>query len=167
MNLLFIKYNNYFNRIIKQESTISDYSTKSTQAGVPAQTLLNVNFNPNDDIYTEFIAGKGSFSPNCDYLVAYNLVENTPVIDSRWFITEAVRTRGGQYKLTLKRDVIVDNLDSVIEAPIYLEKGYIKDTTNPLLYNKESLSVNQIKQYEVPLKDETKCGWIVGYIPNN
>ena len=61
----------------------------------------------------------------------------------------------------------MDNLDSVLEAPIYLEKGYIKDTTNPLLYNKESLSVNQIKQYEVPLKDETKCGWIVGYIPNN
>ena len=29
------------------------------------------------------------------------------------------------------------------------------------------MAVNQIKQYEVALQDETKTGWIVGYIPNN
>ena len=77
------------------------------------------------------------------------------------------RTRGGQWDMTLKRDVLADNFNAVLDADTFIEKGYISDTTNPLLYNKESLNVNQIKQYEVPLMDETKCGWIVGYIPNN
>lgn len=77
------------------------------------------------------------------------------------------RTRGGQWNVTLKRDVLADNYDAVLDADTYIEKGYINDVTNPFLYNKESLNVNQIKQYEVPLMDETKCGWIVGYIPSN
>lgn len=48
-----------------------------------------------------------------------------------------------------------------------MEKGYINDVNDPLLYNSESLKVNQIKQLEVPLKDETGCGWVVGYIPSD
>ena len=184
MNLIFLKgYNNYFNRIVKKESTIADYKAAVLDGEILNYIELeNINFNPNDGVTTELVVGKGDlkwddhlpFSPyqpegnyEPDYAVVYNNVVGIEIIVSRWFVTECVRTRGGQFKVKLKRDVIVDNLDSVIEAPIYLEKGYIKDTTNPLLYNKESLAVNQIKQYEVPLKDETKCGWIVGYIPNN
>ena len=36
-----------------------------------------------------------------------------------------------------------------------------------MLYNKEGLAVNQIKQSETFLKDETQCGWVVGYIPQD
>ena len=36
--------------------------------------------------------------------------------------------------------------------------NYINDINDPLLYNSESMNVNQIKQLEIPLKDETKSG---------
>jgi hypothetical protein len=108
-----------------------------------------------------------------DYLVVYehsvdsetSLVTRT--IISRWFILEADRTRGQQYELKLKRDVIADHYNQVIDSPIFLEKGYINDVNDPLLYNSESLNVNQIKQLEIPLKDETGCGWVVGFIPSD
>ena len=29
------------------------------------------------------------------------------------------------------------------------------------------MNLNQIKQFEVPLKDETESGWVVGYIPSD
>ena len=29
------------------------------------------------------------------------------------------------------------------------------------------MHVNQIKQLEIPLMDETKSGWVVGYIPTD
>ena len=35
------------------------------------------------------------------------------------------------------------------------------------MYNSESMNLNQIKQFEVPLKDETESGWVVGYIPSD
>lgn len=175
-NLLIGTYNNYFNRIVKQEATDFRYLTVMGNISI----IKNINFNPNDGIFTKVILGKGDYtSPEDlnrpiqpDYAVLFNTeLTESPYSDmkiiSRWFIIEAVRTRSGQYELTLKRDVIVDNLENVLDAPIYLEKGYINNIKNPLLYNKEGLKVNQIKQYEVPLKDETQSGWIVGYIPQN
>lgn len=77
------------------------------------------------------------------------------------------RTREGQYELQLKRDVIADCYESIITAPVYIEKAHINNTSNPLLFNNESLKVNQIKQEEYLLQDETKCGWVVGYVPAN
>lgn len=175
-NLLIGTYNNYFNRIVKKENNDFSYFSAMTNTTI----VKNVNFNPNDGVVTKLILGKGDFTSGesltnpvqPDYLVVFNTALTEPPysdiqIISRWFIVESVRTRGGQYQLTLKRDVIVDNLDSVKNSPMYIEKGYIKDVTNPLLYNSEALKVNQIKQYEAPLQDETKTGWIVGYIPNN
>ena len=69
--------------------------------------------------------------------------------------------------MTLKRDVIADNYNDVVDSPIYLEKGFINDVNDPLLYNSESMNLNQIKQLEIPLKDETQSGWVVGYIPSD
>lgn len=60
--------------------------------------------------------------------------------------------------MTLKRDVIADNYNDVVDSPIYLEKGFINDVNDPLLYNSESMNLNQIKQLEIPLKDETQSG---------
>ena len=67
----------------------------------------------------------------------------------------------------MKRDVIADNYINVVDSPIFLEKGYINDVNDPLLYNSESMNLNQIKQLEIPLKDETQSGWVVGYIPSD
>lgn len=180
-NLLIGNYNNYFNRVIKKEDTfteqglpmVKDYISKMTNT----RTISNINFNPNDDAYTKILLGKGDYnlpegeeSVEPDYAVLYK-TEGDPfndgIIISRWFVLECVRIRGGQYELSLKRDVIVDNYRDIVNSPIFLEKGFIDDVNDPLLYNSESMNLNQIKQFEVPLKDETESGWVVGYIPSD
>ena len=169
MQLLLLHYNNYFNRIIKKKDTIADYKA----ADADYKEVSNINFNPGDGVNTSLVLGLGQTGAlfadddEFDYLVAYEVVGNANVINSRWFILEQDRTRSGQYELTLKRDVLADNYNDVVNSPIFLEKGFINDVNDPLLYNSESMSVNQIKQLEVPLMDETKCGWVVGYIPSD
>ena len=74
------------------------------------------------------------------------------------------RSRAGQYRATLKRDLLGDFLDDVKQQPIYVEKGYIEDLKSPLLCNNEGLVVNQIKKQEITLEDETKCPWLVMYL---
>lgn len=88
-------------------------------------------------------------------------------IDQRWFIIEWQKTRGKQYRAILKRDVIADNYNTVINAPAYIQKATITNKNNPLLYNKEGMAYNQIKISETPIKDETNVGWVVGYIPSD
>lgn len=168
MQLLLLHYNNYFNRIIKKENTIADYKA----ADADYKEVSNINFNPGDGVNTGLVLGLGSNGSlfegdDFDYLVAYKVVNNESVIDSRWFITEQDRKRAGQYELTLKRDVMADNYADVVNSPIFLEKGFINDVNDPLLYNSESMNLNQIKQFEIPLKDETESGWVVGYIPSD
>ena len=183
MNILLLKgYNNYFNRIVKKENTVSAYKSASTSF----LEYSNVNFDPNDGISTSLIVGseaqqivttvgdvevkkildfEEAGSP--DYLVVYKVVENNPVIHSRWFINECVRTRAGQYKLALKRDVLVDFNIQVMNSPCFVEKGFINDVNNPLLLNAEGMSFNQIKKDEKFIQDETHCAWIVGYLHKN
>ena len=168
MQLLLLHYNNYFNRIIKKENTIADYKA----ADADYKEASNINFNPGDGVNTSRVLGLGQNGSlfegdEFDYLVAYEVVDNESVIDSRWFIIEQDRKRSGQYELTLKRDVLADNYADVVNSPIFLEKGFINDVNDPLLYNSESMNLNQIKQFEIPLKDETESGWVVGYIPSD
>ena len=168
MQLLLLHYNNYFNRIIKKKDTVADYKAADTNY----KEVSNINFNPGDGVATSIVLGLGQngsifTGDEFDYLVAYETVDNKQVINSRWFILEQDRKRGGQYELTLKRDVLADNYNDVINSPIFLEKGFINDVNDPLLYNSESMHVNQIKQLEIPLMDETKSGWVVGYIPTD
>ena len=159
MQLLLLHYNNYFNRIVKKKDTVADYKA----ADADYKEVADINFNPGDGINTSIVLGLGQNgnifgNDEFDYLVAYETVNDAAVIDSRWFIVEQDRKRAGQYELTLKRDVLVDNYNYVINSPIFLEKGFINDVNDPLLYNSESMNLNQIKQLEIPLKDETECG---------
>ena len=168
MQLLLLHYNNYFNRIVKKENTIADYKA----ADADYKEVSNINFNPGDGVNTSLVLGLGQNGSlfdgeEFDYLVAYEVVDNANVINSRWFIIEQDRERAGQFELTLKRDVLADNYADVVNSPIFLEKGFINDSNDPLLYNSESMNLNQIKQLEIPLKDETESGWVVGYIPSD
>ena len=168
MQLLLLHYNNYFNRIIKKEATVAAYMNADSNYRVAS----NANFNPGDGVNTSIVLGCGANGSlfdgeEFDYLVAYEVVDDVSVIRGRWFILEQDRKRAGQYELTLKRDVIADNYNDVVDSPIYLEKGFINDVNDPLLYNSESMNLNQIKQLEIPLKDETQSGWVVGYIPSD
>lgn len=181
LNLLIGNYNNYFNRIVKKEEMYTDVGNLPMARGYIMHmesviTIQNINFNPNDGIVTKVILGKGDYllpdynnhsSP--DYAVLYETQGdpfNDGIVKSRWFVIEAVRTRGGQYELTLKRDVLVDYYDIVVNSPVFIEKARLRDD-DPLIFNNEGMSFNQIKTSETPIKDETKCGWVVGYIPSD
>ena len=172
MNVLLLKkFNNYFNRIIVKYDTLAKYQ-EGTDSYV---AYTGINFNYNDGIITEIIIGSEgqqiSGSPidwdetgSPDYLVCYDTVNNTDTIKSRWFVTESQKTRLGQYRLVLKRDSIADHMDEVTSATSFIEKGTVTDINDSAVYNKEEITTNQIKSDEFLLKDETQCGWVVGYV---
>lgn len=158
MDLYFLIYNNYYNRIVKKESSLSAYL--EYQVGEP---LLNViNWNPRDGVSTEQILNSWNYETP-DYLL---VVENNEIV-SRWFVIESEYLRNGQYKVSLYRDVVVDNYDSIIGAPCFIEKAVPQSIRDPAIYNSEDMTYNQIKSDETLLWDETKCPWIVGYIPRD
>ncbi len=164
----YLKYNNYANRIVKVESSYADYVSASSGNMVQ----LEANFNPGDGLWTKHVCGKYQDASNpteqtfdFDYLVVYS-DDTYYTIVSRWFIIKPTRLRGGQWDLILKRDVIADKYDDTIDAPAIIERAMV-DEDNPLIYNKENFSYNQIKKHEYKLKDETRCPWAVAYLPLN
>ena len=163
MNLVFMTYNNYYNRIIKKEDTIAAYNNVASNS----QEFYDIQFNPNDGVSTEQIVNwRNNWTP--DYVVVYDdSLPATSAIQSRWFVIEWVRTRTGQYKATLHRDVIADNLNALMTAPIYVEKATIPTTNDVAIYNQENLELNKIKQSEYLLKDDTESAWLVGYFAKN
>lgn len=156
MTLYILQYNNYYNRILKKEETLEAYQE------YVYYMLDKVNFVPNDGVNAMHTIGVGDYDGKGDYL----LVCSEQGIDSRWFIIDAVRKRGGQYDLTLRRDLLADFKDEIMSADCFVEKGNV-GFENPLVFNKENMSLNQIKTSEALLKDSTGCPWIVGYIPRN
>lgn len=159
MNLYFLNYNNYYNRIVKKEDTLEDYL--DYLLGEPVQGVIN--WNPNDGVSTTQILNSWQYDTP-DYMLA---VTEDGEIDSRWFVIESQYLRNGQYQVELYRDVIVDNYDTVINAPCFIEKATPQSIRDPAIYNNEDMTYNQIKHNETLLWDETKCPWIVGYIPRD
>lgn len=151
-----LKYNNYYNRIVKKEDTLGAYLTQDRLL----DTFENINFVPADGVDTTLVVKH--VGPNPDYLI----VADGNDIESRWFVVESDIIRGGQYKLTLHRDVIVDSYDLVVNAPCFIEKATLSNN-DPFIFNGEDMTFNQIKQSETLLKDETQSAWVVGYIPKD
>ena len=158
MDLYFLKFNNYYNRTIKFYNSITQYQQHGEFLGEP---LLGCSFNPSDGTDTTHIVNRNQEEIG-DYMLA---VLGNEII-SRWFIIEAKRERTGQYKLTLRRDLFADTYTDVIQAPAFIEKATL-DNDDPMIFNSEDMTFNQIKQSEVPLKDETNSAWVVGYIPRD
>ena len=158
MDLYFLKFNNYYNRIIKFYDSISEYQSNAEFLGDP---LLNCSFNPNNNTDTVQIVNR-DHNEIGDYVLA---VLGGQII-SRWFIIDAHRKLTGQYELKLRRDLFADTYSSVIKAPAFIEKATL-DNGDPMIFNKEDMTFNQIKTSETPLKDETNCAWVVGYIPRD
>lgn len=151
-----LKYNNYYNRIVKKEDTLGAYLTQDYLL----DTFENINFVPADGVDTTLVVKH--VGPNPDYLIAADGND----IESRWFVVESDIIRGGQYRLTLHRDVIVDSYDLVVNAPCFIEKATLSNN-DPFIFNGEDMTFNQIKQSETLLKDETQSAWVVGYIPKD
>lgn len=150
-----LQYNPYSNREKKGYTLYTGY------APYVVGSFTGINFNPADGVNTELILN--TVSDKADYL----LVMDGNTIESRWFILDCDRTRGGQYRLQLYRDVVYDNLPDVMSATAFIEKGWINDINNPLIFNQEALPTNQRKIDERLIRDETQTPWIVGYLPKH
>ena len=156
MTIITLKYNNYFNRLVKISSDLSAYSP------FIKNRINNVNFNPADGVTTTQIINAPENEIG-DYLL---VVDDTGTLISRWFILDDTRLRNGQYELQLRRDLIADAYSDVIKAPIFIEKATLS-STDPMIFNSENMTYNQIKKSETLLKDGTECAWIVGYMARN
>lgn len=158
------RFNNYFNRKIIKYEAREDYESNSENAYIPSDDSgrpLPFDFNPNDNITTEIIANDVPFDP--DYFL---LLDEEEKIVSRWFVIEQKRNRQGQWLYQLKRDVISDNLETLLNAPIFVEKGMLQQD-DPFIVNDEGMSFNQIKRGEWFIRDRSKTAWIVGYLAKN
>ena len=153
-------YNNYYNRIYKRENTIQGYIDAS-EGYFTFQD--GMNFEYRDEISTEKLFNCGEFidsEPNY-LLLRENLTDTTP--SSRWFVVEWIRVRRNQYRAILRRDLLADNYDAIMESPCFIEKGYV-GPEDSAIFNKEDMTFNQIKTRETLLKDDSGTAWIVGYI---
>lgn len=163
-------FNNYYNRTIKKPtsnliSDFEDYLLKSD---------TEFNFNPHDHVSTIIIVNYNYYENGVEYEINdeknidYVLVSDDQInVKSKWFVTDRVRTLGGQWQLTLRRDLISDYFEYVRRSPVYVEKGIISSVTNKLLLNSENITFNQIKKKEIPLNDKSATPWIVGYMAKN
>ena len=157
MTLYILSYNNYYNRLVKSFDTMEEYEPYVTY------TLQTTNFNPNDGVNTQHVIGVGEYDGTGDYLIT--LDEDGKIV-SRWFIIDSVRTRAGQYQLTLRRDLVVDYYNIIVQSPMFIEKATLPDSDD-FIFNNEAMTFNQIKKSQTPLFDETGCPWVVGYIPRD
>lgn len=161
-------FNNYYNRtiLLPQSTKVDDYRDYIVKVD-------NIeNFNPNDNVMTELVAnywegvveGKAVDDiTSIDYvLISSNGID----VSSKWFVLDRQRIRGLQWQFTLRRDLVSDNYDAVINAPCFIEKATLT-ADSPLLWNKEDMTFNQIKEDEILLKDNSGCPWIVGYYAKN
>lgn len=149
------KYNNYYNTRLKPLKSINDIDYSFVQADT------NLSFSPGDGVDTTFVLGtqRNPYDGTCDYVV---YAEGNDII-SRWYIMDQPRLRQGQYKLTLKRDLIADFEEPINKASAFIERA-ILPSDSPFIFNQENISINKIKKQEIPLKDATGVSWIVGYV---
>ena len=150
-NIYLLQYNNYFNRKVKRLATPAEYIAEAVCV------TPNASFNPGDGVTTQHVINTGIA---CDYCVVTN--QSDTEIESRWFVIESTRTRGGQYQYTLKRDVIADYYNMIIDSPCYIEKATLQPN-DPFIFNPEGNGFNQIKTSETLLKDHYSVPWIIGY----
>ena len=161
-----LDYNNYYNRIVKSYDNSIDYYDNHFVISTGA-----ANFNPADGIDTEHVVNIPTLQtpPPANYAL---VVDEDHNIKSRWFIVDSGRVRGGQYKLTLHRDLVAEFKEAIVKAPCYVERAMV-DISNNYIFNSEGVKVNQIKKRtgsdsaEELLSDETGSGWYIGYCSAN
>lgn len=154
-----ISYNNYFNRTVKREESLAAYLGANNEN--VRYTEANFNFNPNDGANAVITVGRSANPANSygDYLL---VVENGEIV-SRWFILDEERLRGKQYKLNLRRDIVVDYYEQVLTSTAFIEKG-LPNEDSALIFNSEGIPLNQIKKGETQLIDDSRMAWICGFV---
>lgn len=165
--LIFLKHNNYFNKIKKLTTAVTysewkELNPESLEIGITEYR----NFYANDNLTTTIVINNYmDLHPNYVLLAEEETLGLASVLNiiSSWFIINSIQNRNGQWSITLRRDVINDFYDSIGEAPIFVEKGILPDN-DPFIFNSEKINVNQIKKEERLLKDKSGVGYIIGYV---
>ena len=164
-SVYFLKYNNYANRILKIGTQMSDY------LGADSENLLQkientTLWNPQDGITTEMVTAVPKTENLDDFALAepdYVIVaDEYNNIDSRWFVIECRRLQRGQYNCTLKRDVFAEAWQDLVNADCHIDRAILLNE-DPLIFNPEPITVNEILHAEYPIKDATGVPWIVFY----
>ena len=153
-------YNNYRNRTYRKSGSLAEYVDASDTSYV--STDKDTNFYTGDGIVMSHVFNIKNYTggePN--YLLL--LDKDTNEIESRWFVIDWNKIRGGQYAVSLRRDLLADNYEAITKAPSFIEKGWVPNTDSAI-FNKEDMTFNQIKTSETILRDDSKTSWIVGYI---
>lgn len=161
----FFNFNNYYDRKFKRKNTYMDY----VNTGTGLFRTNSINFDPKDGITTtviyntadgEDLNGESWAKSMPNYAIVLNQYQE---LESRWFVLNAVRIRGGQYEFSLYRDVVADNLYTVLNSPCFIEKALVP-ASDPAVFNAEDMTFNQIKTHEIPLMDATNTSWLVAYL---
>ena len=164
-SVYFLKYNNYANRILKIGTQMADYLGANSENLL--QKIENTSlWNPKDGIITEMptavpkTENLDDFAvTEPDYVIVADEYDN---IDSRWFVIECRRLQRGQYNCTLKRDVFAEAWQDLVNADCHIDRAILLNS-DPLIFNPEPITVNQILHSEYKIKDATGVPWIVFY----
>lgn len=163
--LYLLHYNNYYNRKVKKETSLSAYSAylvkyngRDTDPNGNKARVQGVNFYEGNFVDTAQVVNWMGDAP--DYLV---VSDDDQQIKSRWFVTDALKTRGGQCKLTLLRDVCADYKEQIMASKCFIQKGFVQ-AGNPLVFNNEDMTFNQIKTGEYVLRNSLNTPWLVLYL---
>lgn len=85
-------------------------------------------------------------------------------IESRWFVMECRQLRVNQFRVDLRRDLVVESIDSLEACDrFWCNRGLVEDSNN-LVLQPENISVNRIKKSETLIKDSSGVAWLVGYV---
>lgn len=160
MKLLLLKYNNYYNRILKGYDNIDGYKLAVGTSGYAE--IGGVNFNPRDGINTYHTINTPF---EFDYMLVFDDTEPY-TIRSRWFVIDSQYENLLQRTVTLRRDVLYDYSGIYGTVPAFIEKGALA-VNDTFIYNAEAMTANRILKKKVSITDETNSGWIVGYVAPN
>lgn len=157
MKLLLLKYNNYYNRILKGYDNIDGYKLAVGTSGYAE--IGGVNFNPRDGINTYHTINTPF---EFDYMLVFDDTEPY-TIRSRWFVIDSQYENLLQRTVTLRRDVLFDYSGSYGKAPAFIEKGAVA-VNDSAIYNSENMGFNQILKSTTFIKDASQSKWIVAYL---
>lgn len=151
MIVYLLDFKQYGDRLAKKFDTIDEYDSYILQS------YDKIEFNKNDGIIAKQILNTDT---QANYFIVCDDEDN---ILSRWYVTEAKWIRNNQSQYVLYRDLLADYQDIVKNSTCKINRAML-EYNDPLIFNSEGITVNQIKKSETLLKDNTGVPWLVAYV---
>lgn len=181
--IVLCNYKNYFDRCFNQQTPLgATYSDDiiSDQYGDDLVDLFSdkINFNIGDGLNSSIVIDDETFfagAENANYALIFATNTGVPKqlnslgfyrLVASYFVIKSTKEQYNRFRLDLRRDVLADFRNQIVNLPAFVERGMLMPS-NPLFFQEEGLKFNQIKKQEILLKDDSRSGWIVGYIARN